>query len=112
MGRRHDDQSDGLMHTRLLNWGRWAYGNVVHGYPAAPVDSPDPIESDAREMEAALLVMKQRRKRLYRVIWVRYITGRDDILGADRLRMSVSTYQGRMRAAYSWLHGYFEREAA
>ena len=95
-----------------MNWAWWASGGIGQGYPHPELNQLEPIEDDARQMELALLLLKRRRKRLYRVIYVRYITRRDDMLGADRLRMSVSTYQQRMRSAYSWLHGYFEREAA
>lgn len=57
-----------------------------------------------------MVAIKRSRKPLYRVLFVRYVTRRDDIMGADRLRMSVTTYQERMQRAFNWLHGFFERD--
>ena len=111
MPRPHSDRADGEMHARLSNWAQWARGRPNLECRRTDNTSPDPVESDAQEMEAALVVMKRRRSPLWDVVYVRYITRRDDILGSDRLRMGVSTYQARMRQAYSWLHGYLEREA-
>ncbi len=100
------------MHVRLMNWAWWASGGAGQGYPHPELNQLEPVEDDARAMEDALLVLKKRRKQLWRIVELRYLAARDDISASNRLRMSVSTYQGRVRSLYSWLHGYFEREAA
>jgi hypothetical protein len=109
--RNRTEERDLEWRRRLDNWGTWARGRAAElGYGPLPYPDFEPREvvqwdeDDARRVEALMLRLKPRRRRLYRALLVRYVWRLSgDLACADACRCSPREFYRRLSAGREWL---------
>lgn len=101
------DNAHQEMHARLLNWGKWAAEGLgdVSGQSAHALEV---VDSDAQEVEAALLVMQRKRPQLYHYVRRAYLQRWGDITIAQEMRIGDTGLRAVRVRTYEWLGAYFE----
>jgi hypothetical protein len=103
------DETEHVVHLRLLNWAWWVRGGLMLGWMRGRAEPPDElpwteaIESDARLVEEAMCELKQFRPKQWKALKGTYLVRYGDASNADYCKCPVSEMKSRRSAAYRWL---------